>query len=106
MDIRINSDNHISNSKRFSQELSESLSHSLERFSPYITTLEVYLSDENGIKGGERDKKCSIEAHIKKLPPLAVGHKADTLRKAFHGATRKLKSVINDSLERRSNYSR
>ena len=101
MNIEINTDNHISNSARFTEELSQSLHSSLGKFESHLSRIEVYLSDANKNKGGSDDKKCTIEARIEGMKPLAATHKAATLREAFSGASRKIERVVRDSLDRR-----
>jgi len=104
MDIRINTDNHISNSVDFSAELSDSFSEKLGKFSSHITTVEIYLCDENASKSGPDDKKCSIEVRLEGLSPLAASHNADTLRNAFNGASKKIERVVKGAIERQKSF--
>ena len=72
----------------------------LERFDGRITRLEVHLSDLNGRKLGERDKRCMMEARIGGMKPIAVTHEAPTLTEAIHVAADKLERAIGNALGR------
>jgi ribosome-associated translation inhibitor RaiA len=99
MQIQINTDNHIQGSQEFSNELTESIQNSLSKFESYITRVEVFLKDENSIKGGSDDKKCSIEVRIEGAKPVGVTNNGATLREAFNGATLKLNRVVGDMID-------
>ena len=98
MQIQVNTDNHISNTEEFAAELKSSIAHTLEKFSSHITRVEIFLRDENSTKGGSDDKKCSIEARLQGLKPLAASHNAGTLRDAFHGASKKIERVVREAI--------
>jgi|SRR5215469_9677195 len=72
----------------------------LERFQGRITRVEVHLSDLNSLKLGERDKRCTMEARIGGMRPIAVTHEAPTLTEAIHTAADKLERAIADALGR------
>lgn len=99
MQIQINTDNHIQGSQEFSNELTDSVRSSLSKFNSHITRVEVFLKDENSIKGGADDKKCSIEVRIEGAKPVGVTNNGATLRDAFNGATAKLGRVVGDMIE-------
>ena len=62
-----------------------------------IAHFEVRLSDVNGDRGGELDKRCMIEARPAGFKPVAVTHKADNIDLAIHGAIDKLKRTMEHS---------
>ena len=62
MEILINTDNNISASAEMRSYLIADLEASFERFAEHLTRLEVKISDENGSKEGDKDKKCVLEA--------------------------------------------
>jgi len=76
----------------------EAVTAALERFSPQVTRVEVHLSDVNGRKAGDHDKRCLIEARPAGHQPMAVSHEAGTWEEAISRATEKLET----SLERMS----
>ena len=51
----------------------------MAHLSDRITRIEVHLSDENSLKGGDHDKRCMLEARIAGMQPLAVTHLAESL---------------------------
>ena len=59
---------------------------------------EVHLSDENGNKESENDKRCMIEARLKGRQPIAVTDVADTYDHAVNGAIDKLKTSLDTIL--------
>jgi len=94
MTIQFNADNNLTIHAEFKDKLSEQLSDKLNRFSDRITRVEVHLSDENGGKFGQNDKKCLLEARVEGKPPIAVTAGANNYEQAVHGAIDKLKSSL------------
>ncbi len=92
--IQINTDNNIDGHQRLEEYFTTQLQNSLKKYEDRITRLEVHLGDENSTKGGENDKRCSIEARVAGLKPVGVVHHADTIEKAVSGATNKIKSAL------------
>ncbi|WP_025761232.1 HPF/RaiA family ribosome-associated protein [Dyadobacter tibetensis] len=94
MTIQINTDKSLSVHAEYSDKLEGILSKELSRFADHITRLEVHLSDENGEKGGVKDKKCLLEARVKGRQPMVVSELGDTYDQSVIGATNKLKSSL------------
>ena len=92
--IEINTDRNIEGRERMEVYFTEALQTALKRFEEKITRLEVHLGDENGEKFSTDDKRCMIEARVAGHTPIAVTHHADTIEKAVHGATEKIKKVL------------
>lgn len=106
MRIQVNTDSNVGHSVDLSEEVSGILQQKLKKYEKHITTLEIYLSDTNSDKGGSNDKKCSIEARIAGLSPLAASDQAGTLKEAIAGATKKIDAVIKHALDRRQDVHR
>jgi ribosome-associated translation inhibitor RaiA len=100
MQIQFNTDNNIEGYQQLEQDISGQLNKSLARFDEYITRLEVHISDENSHKSGQKDRRCLLEARLKKHQPLAVSNNAPTTQQALTGATDKLKRVLTDTIAR------
>ncbi len=98
MQILVNSDNHIKGGD--SPTVRSIVEAAVERFQSRITRIEVHLSDTNGPKHGERDKRTVIEARIGGLRPIAVSHEAPTLLEATEGAADKLQRALDHALSR------
>ena len=104
MHIQFNTDNHIEGYQRMEEYFSGEIEHSLKRFEDKVTGLYVHLGDENSDKFGTADKKCSMEARLAGLKPVATIHHADTIEKAVHGATDKMKRVLDTTFDKMRNH--
>ena len=104
MTIQINTDNSLNVHETYQTQLKDLLSKELSRFEEHITRLEVHLSDENGNKESEDDKKCMIEARLKGKQPIAVTDVANTYDQAVNGAIDKLKTSLDTILGRLRNH--
>ena len=104
MTIQINTDNSLNVHETYQTQLKDLLSRELSRFEEHITRLEVHLSDENGNKESEDDKKCMIEARLKGRRPVAVTDVANTYDQAVNGAIDKLKTSLDTILGRLRNH--
>ena len=100
MQIQINTDHNIGGHQALTASVSGSVESALSRFSGHITRVEVHLSDENGRKGGQSDKRCMMEARLESRQPIAVTHQATTLDQAIDGAADKLIRLIENTLGR------
>jgi ribosome-associated translation inhibitor RaiA len=100
MIIQINTDNHIHNTESFTAELTEGVEKRFRKYKTHITRVEVFFRDENSSKGGVDDKKCSIEARLEGMKPIAASHNASTLREAFSGASKKVERLVHDYLDK------
>lgn len=100
MQVHVNTDNHITGREALVDQVRHTVETALERFSGQITRVEVHLSDENGKKAGQDDKRCVMEARIEGLQPLAVTHHAANLNLAVDGAAGALTRVIEKTLGR------
>ncbi|MFU8817829.1 MAG: HPF/RaiA family ribosome-associated protein [Pseudomonadales bacterium] len=100
MQVLVNTDASIEGRESMEQEVAAVVSHALERFERDITRVEVHLSDENAGRGGESDKRCLMEARLTGRQPLAVSHKAGSMRLAVDGAAEKLQTAVGNMLGR------
>ena len=104
MTIQINTDSNLDVHETYQAQLKDLLAGELSRFDEHITRLEVHLSDENGNKESEDDKKCMIEARLKGRQPIAVSDVANTYDEAVNGAIDKLKISLDTILGRLRNH--
>ncbi|MEZ4777730.1 MAG: HPF/RaiA family ribosome-associated protein [Bacteroidia bacterium] len=100
MKVQFNTDKNIAGNHRLEAFISSSLAEDLARFSHHITRIEVHLSDENGQKAGQNDKRCLLEARLENRQPIAVTDYGNTIEEAFSGATDKLKAALGNILDR------
>ena len=80
MIIQINTDNNLTVHESFNAELDERIKEKLQRFAGQLTRIEVHLSDENGSKEGQKDKRCLMEARMEGMQPIVVTDMDKTLR--------------------------
>ncbi len=102
MKIQINTDHNIQGSESLSRHTEAVVQDGLGHLAEHITRIEVHLTDENGRKGGNHDKRCMMEARLEGHHPIAVTQEAETIEQAIGGATDKLKSLIEHTLGRLS----
>jgi ribosome-associated translation inhibitor RaiA len=98
MKIQVNTDRNIEGSERLTTFLTNLITDDLSRFSDRITRVEVHLSDINGRREGDNDKRCLMEARLQGLQPLVVTENANSHEQAVNGALDKLKSKLDSRL--------
>ena len=98
--IHVRTDNHIEAPEELVAGVTTAIEDSLGRFQPQLTRVEVYLADENSHKTGDNDKRCTIEARLSGLQPLAATGSGAILDQALDGALDKLASLLEHKLGR------
>jgi ribosome-associated translation inhibitor RaiA len=106
MKIQVNSDIHIEGGEALSARVSAAVEHALRRLQDQVTRVEVHLSDQNGDKSGQRDKRCVMEARLEGRQPIAAADQAATLDQAVRGAAGKLARLIDSQLGRTASSDR
>ena len=106
MQVQVNTDHHIKGHLTLTARVRATVESTLDRFSDHITRVEVHLSDENGDKGGQNDKRCMMEARLEGLQPVAVTQLATTLDDAMDGAAGELARLIEHTLGRLTDLQR
>lgn len=106
MIVQVNTDNNIVGNEELESLVNDVLKDRLNQFTPRLSRVEVFIKDENSHKKGFKDKRCSIEARIEGMKPLAASHQASSVVLALEGAVVKLKHVLNHSLKKLSDQSR
>jgi len=104
MIIQINTDNNVTVHEAFETELNDKIAEKLHRFAGQLTRVEVHLSDENGSKEGQRDKRCLMEARMEGMQPIVVTEMNDTLMQAINGAIVKLKTALDSAVGKVRNH--
>lgn len=100
MKIQVNTDVHVEGREALSVRVSAAVEHALQRFQDQVTRVEVHLSDQNGDKSGQQDKRCVMEARLEGRQPMAASDEAATLDQAVRGAADKLARLIDSQLGR------
>ena len=103
MKIQVNTDHSIEDREGLARRAETVVEEILGHLATHISRIEVHVSDENGDKGGEHDKRCMMEARLDGHPPIAVAHEAQTFDQAIEGAVHKLKRSLDHTLGRLHN---
>ncbi len=104
MTIQLNAGKNLNIHESFEKDLKDLLTEGLSRFSEHITRLEVHLSDENGSKEGQNDRRCMLEARLEGMQPIAVTADAHTHEQSVEAAIDKMKTSLDTILGRLKNH--
>ena len=89
MFIQIHTDNQIESDSERDERLEDQIRQRLARFESRITDVKVHVSDINGPRGGAADLRCTFEARVNGLEPLAVTDNGASVDQAILGAAKK-----------------
>jgi len=106
MQIQFNTDESVDGREALGRHAEEVVQRVLGRFSDEVTRVEIHLSDVNGQKAGENDKRCLMEARVAGRQPVAVTDQANTLHQAIDGAAQKLKRSLDSTLGKLGEHKR
>jgi hypothetical protein len=104
MTIQFNSAHSVNANEKLKAPIIALLAEKLKRFTNQITRLDVHLSDENGGKGGQNDKRCLLEAHMEGREPLVAKNHANTYELAAEGTADILKTSLALTADRSANH--
>ena len=96
--VLVSADHSVTASEKLTGHIQASVSDGLARFAPRVTRVEVHLSDVNGSRRTDADKRCTMEAHVAGLGPVAVHDLAASLDIAVEGALEKLWRALDHHL--------
>jgi ribosome-associated translation inhibitor RaiA len=100
MKVQVDHDDHVRSSATRRAEIEAMVTSSLDRFGASVTLVQVHLTDENGPRFGAEDKRCLMEARVRRHDPVVVSHRANSVQQAISGATTKLERSLTQVLER------
>jgi len=100
--IHVVTDNHITARESLVSDVQSTLTAALHRFEPQIQRVEVHLADENSHKRSDDDKKCTLEARLAGLSPIAASATGGTLEQAIYAAADRLIAALDHKLGRLS----
>jgi ribosome-associated translation inhibitor RaiA len=101
MQIQVNTDHNVKGGDLLIKYVEGLLNDALNSFKDEVTRVEVYVSDENSHKGGDDDLRCTMEARIRGLQPIAVTHHDDNVDQAIAGATDRITRSVRKTIEKR-----
>ena len=82
MFVQISTDNRLVSDADANARLEEKVRSKLKRFESRLSDVEVHITDMNGSKGGDGDKKVTLEARMNGHTPVAVHADADRVETA------------------------
>lgn len=94
MFVQVSTDNQIVSDAEANARLEERVRAKLKRFESRLTHVEVHVADANGSKGGDGDKRVSLEARANGHPPVAVHADAERIDIAVTAAADKAARVL------------
>lgn len=98
MFVQVSTDNQIVSDAGANARLEERVRTRLKRFESRLTHVEVHVSDANGAKGGDGDKRVSLEARANGHAPVAVHAEAERIDTAVTAAADKALRALDHAL--------
>ena len=95
MQVQINTGKHV---EAETAELESELLDALSRFDHQLTRVDVHLTDQNAEKSGPDDLRCTMEAKLAGLKPVAVTHSAASVNEAYSGAVQKMSRILDTTV--------
>jgi hypothetical protein len=96
--IQINTDNQVESDAERDARIEEQIRQRLARFEGRITDIEIHVSDINGPRGGASDLRCTLEARVNGVAPVAVADHGATVDRAILGAAKKAARALDHQL--------
>ncbi len=104
MFVQISTDNQIKSDAEANARLEERVRSKLKRFEQRLTHVEVHVTDVNGAKGGDGDKRVSLEARANGHAPVAVHAEAHRVDNAVTLAADKAARALDHALGKRKSH--
>lgn len=98
MFVQISTDNQIKTDEDANARLEARVRGKLKRFAARLTHVEVHVTDVNGSKGGDGDKRVSLEARANGHVPVAVHADAPRIDMAVTAAADKAARLLAHAL--------
>lgn len=98
MQIQFNTDSSVQGSDSLTERAAREISERLSRFRDHITRVEAHLTDVNGTRHSEKDKRCVLEVRLAGRQPIAVTHEAGKVIDALTGACTKAQHALDNLL--------
>ena len=98
MFIQINTDNQVDSDAQRNATIEEQVRQRLARFEGRITDVQIHVSDLNGSKNGHSDLRCTLEARVTGIPPVAVSEEGNRVDRAIIGAAKKAVRALDHQL--------
>jgi hypothetical protein len=100
--IQIRAGNQVPSDGDRDSRLEDQIRQRLARFEDRITDVEVHVGDAGGARGGNGDLRCTLEARVNGIQPIAVAEEGADVDRAVIGAARKAVRALDHQLGRLS----
>ena len=104
MFVQISTDNQIKSDAGANARLEARVRAKLKRFETRLTHVEVHIADVNGAKGGDGDKRVSLEVRANGHDPVAVHAEAHRVDNAVGLAADKAARALDHALGKRKGH--
>ena len=104
MFVQISTDNQIKSDAGANARLEARVRAKLKRFEARLTHVELHIADVNGAKGGDGDKRVSLEVRANGHDPVAVHAEAHRVDNAVALAADKAARALAHALDRRKGH--
>lgn len=104
MFVQISTDNQIKSDAGANARLEARVRAKLKRFESRLTHVEVHIADVNGAKGGDGDKRVSLEVRANGHDPVAVHAEAHRVDNAVGLAADKAARALSHALGKRKSH--
>ncbi len=101
MQIQVHTDHNVKGGDLMIQYVEGLIKDAMQNYKEDVTRVDVHVSDENANKGGDDDLRCTIEARIRGMQPIAVTHNDENIDAAISGATDRIARSVRKTLEKR-----
>lgn len=98
MQVQFNTNESVDGHEALRSHAEDVVRRTLGRFGEQITRVEVHVSDVNGSRAGDNDKRCLMEARLAGRDPIAVTELAGSVHQALDGAAQKLKRSVDSAI--------
>jgi ribosome-associated translation inhibitor RaiA len=102
--IQINTDNQLVSDAEANARLEERVRTKLKRYESRLSRVEIHVSDANSHKGGDGDKKVTLEARANGHAPIAVHAEAARVDVAITAAADKAVRALDHALGKLQNH--
>ena len=106
MQVQFNTDESVEGREELARHAEDVVRKVLGRFAEQVTRIEIHVSDVNGQKASDNDKRCLMEARVAGQQPIAVTEQANSIHQALDGAAHKVRRALDSMLGKLNDHRR
>jgi hypothetical protein len=100
MFVQIRADNQVPSDGERDSRLEDQIRQRLARFEDRITDVEVHVGEAGNGRGRNGELRCTLEARVSGIPPIAVADEGEDFDRAVIGAAKKAVRALDHQLGR------